>query len=135
MAQTFQIGDIVRLKSTGKQYVITMVVRQRYGDIIHEMFEYTASNIPPGTSRRDIPWSFNPDASAYADQLSLETPSPWRQVKVNGQPIPMVDDQTRGPYGDEHPYTVEYVVWTLGTILVNGFVFTEGTIPLTFTTF
>ena len=68
MTQSFQIGDIVRTKKTGKRCVITRVYRSRDGNIIHEGYEYDALDIPPGTTRSDLPYAFAPDISTYAER-------------------------------------------------------------------
>ena len=136
MTQAFQIGDIVRLKKTGKRCVITSVYCSRNGNILHEGYEYDAPNIPPGTTRSDIPLALAPDISTYAEQLILEVPSPWRHVLVNGHPIPMVGELTNDSDGEGTPQTVHRVSWLFGIIGVNGNVVASGTVPtLEFTTF
>lgn len=89
MTQAFQIGDIVRTKKTGKRCVITGVYRLDSGNIIHTGYEYDAPNIPPGTTRSDIPWAFVPDISTYAQHLILEVPSPWRRALADGTVVPL----------------------------------------------
>lgn len=136
MTQAFQIGDIVRTKKTGKRCVITGVYRLDSGNIIHTGYEYDAPNIPPGTTRSDIPWAFTTDISTYAQHLILEVPSPWRRALADGTVIPMVGDQYTGPDGESTPQTVDSVNWVHGAIDVNRRVFTDDTVPSPeFTTF
>jgi hypothetical protein len=136
MTQAFQIGDIVRLKKTGKRCVITGVYRLDSGNIIHTGYEYDAPNIPPGTTRSDIPWAFTTDISAYAKHLILEVPSPWRRALANSTVVPMIGDQYTGPNGESTPQTVDSVNWVHGAIDVNRYPFTTDTVPSPeFTTF
>ena len=136
MTQAFQIGDIVRLKKTGKRCVITGVYRLDSGNIIHTGYEYDAPNIPPGTTRSDIPWAFTTDISTYAQHLILEVPSPWRRALANGTVVPMIGDQYTGPNGESTPQTVDSVNWVHGAIDVNRYPFTTDTVPSpAFTTF
>lgn len=136
MTQSFQIGDIVRTKKTGKRCVITRVYRSRDGNIIHEGYEYDALDIPPGTTRSDLPYAFAPDISTYAEHLILDVPSPWRRIRVGGRPIPMVGELFVNSNGEVSPETVDRVIWLFGIIDVNGRVFTTGTVPSpAFTTF
>lgn len=135
MTQAFQIGDIVRTKKTGKRCVITGVYRSDSGNIIHTGYEYDAPDIPPGTTRSDIPWAFTPDISTYAKYLILEVPSPWRRALADGTVVPMIGDQYTDPNGESTSQTVDSVNWVYGAIDVNRRVFTDGTVPLTFTTF
>ena len=136
MTQAFQIGDIVRLKKTGKRCVITGVYRLDSGNVIHTGYEYDAPNIPPGTTRSDIPWAFTTDISAYAKHLILEVPSPWRRALANDTVVPMIGDQYTGPNGESTPQTVDSVNWVHGAIDVNRYPFTTDTVPSPeFTTF
>lgn len=136
MTQAFQIGDIVRTKKTGKRCVITGVYRLDSGNIIHTGYEYDAPNIPPGTTRSDIPWAFTTDISTYAQHLILEVPSPWRRALADGTVVPMIGDQYTGPNGESTPQTVDSVNWVYGAIDVNRYPFTTGTVPSPeFTTF
>lgn len=136
MTQSFQIGDIVRTKKTGKRCVITRVYRSRDGNIIHEGYEYDALDIPPGTTRSDLPYAFAPDISTYAEHLILDVPSPWRRIRVGGRPIPMVGEPFVDSNGEVAPETVDRVLWLFGIIDVNGRVFTNATVPQPeFTTF
>lgn len=136
MTQSFQIGDIVRTKKTGKRCVITSAYTSLNENIVYEGYEYDAPDIPPGTTRNDIPHSLCPDLSTYAEHLILEVPSPWRCVMVDGQPIPMVGELTNDPDGDGTPQTVNRVNWLFGIVTVNGRVVANGTVPpLIFTTF
>ena len=136
MTQAFQIGDIVRTKKTGKRCVITGVYRLDSGNIIHTGYEYDVPDIPPGTTRSDIPWAFTPDISTYAKHLILEVPSPWRRALANGTVVPMIGDKYTGPNGESAPQTVDSVNWVYGAIEVNRHVFTDDTVPSPeFTTF
>ena len=136
MTQVFQIGDIVRLKKTGKRCVITGVYRLDSGNIIHTGYVYDAPNIPPGTTRSDIPWAFTPDISTYAKHLILEIPSPWRHALADGTVVPMIGDQYVHPNRKSTPQTVDSVNWVYGAIDVNRYPFTTGTVPSpAFTTF
>lgn len=136
MTQAFQIGDIVRSKKADKRYVITSAYCSLYGNIIYEGYEYDAPDIPPGTTRHDLPWALAPDMSTYAEHLVLEVPSPWRRVQVDGQPIPMVGELTNDPNERTPSCTVSTILWNFSAIYVNGYTFTSGTVPAPeFTTF
>lgn len=136
MTQTFQIGDIVRTKRGNKRCVITSAYRSLHDNIIYEGYEYDAPDIPPGTTRHDLPWALAPDVSTYAEHLVLDVPSPWRRVAVDGQPIPMIGGVTTDSDASGPPCSVSTVLWNFNSIYVNGYTFASGTVPAPeFTTF
>ena len=151
MAHPYQIGDVVHVrKHTDEEKmdypfnwytymhqfedancVITRVRVHMNGSIIYQLNLMQSQNpIRPGQTRGDIV-THEDYALFTADIITMVTPGPFRNVIVDGIPMPYLGDTL--PY-DTDP--VEDVLWGTITVRINGVEFCSTEIPEpAFTTF
>lgn len=151
MAHPYQIGDVVHVrKHTDEEKmdypfdwytymdqfedvncVITRVRMHLNGSISYQLHLMQSPNpIRPGQSRGDIV-THEDYALFAADSISMVTPGPFRNIVVNGIPMPYLGDTL--PY-DTDP--VDDILWGTVTVRVCGVEFCSTKIPEpAFTTF